>query len=177
MRKLMLLLVLMCVGAASARDVNFTLWGMSEQSYAQQNNAVIGRAGVRYENLEGFLGSTWWPSFDEEGDLRPPQVFSIGAMYHFPDLVDANSPIPWIPEALLTFIPEDFEAKPYFGGQATANFDEDAGFAGLLGGLCIKGDTDDKTALIAEAQFNNNFKDLIAVPDDWRLCVGFRIEF
>ena len=174
---LTLTMILLCSGIAQARDVQFSFWGLTEQSFSQSNNAVIGRAGIQYENMELFLSSTWWPSFNEEGDLRPPQVYGLGACYHFPDLIDANSPVPWIPEALMSFIPEAFLARPYIGGQATVNFDEDSGYAGLLAGLQIKANENDKTALITEAQFLNTFNELAAVPDDWRLVVGFRIEF
>jgi len=181
MRKLIAILIMMllCCGVALAEN-GVTLWGLGQESFDWTQSSITGRIGYEFANpgIECFLGSTWWPNYKtDEGEMEPPQVYSVGAVYYWIDLVDPNNPIPWIPPLLLKVIPEKFVAQPYLGGQCSLNIDEDAGYLGAVIGLSMKARPDDKTSLIAEAQFNNMFKDLVAIPDEWRLNLGFRILF
>lgn len=180
-KAIVLIMMLFVCSIASARDVGFTLWGLTEQNLDSRNNAIIGRVGIQYENIEGFLGSTWRPNYDADSGIDPPQVYSAGALYHWVNLIDTDNPLPWIPDGLVTIADmiglPDAQMKPYAGGQASINIDQEAGMVSALIGLDIKAAPADKTSLILEAAFNENFYDLDVVPDDWKLNIGFRIEF
>lgn len=111
--------------------------------------------------------------------VEPPQVFCLGLLRHTNDLIDPNSPVPWIPDILLTILPEDLVAVPYAGAQVTVGlFDTDAGFYGGIVGLLCKTNPESKSSLVLEAQYNKMYDDLAIVPDDEvRLNVGFRFYF
>ena len=110
--------------------------------------------------------------------MKPPQVMSLGALVHMRDLLDANNPLPWIPDLLLTIIPEEMVAQPYFGGQGTWNFvDTDSGFYGFIVGIQSKIAIESKSSFITELVRNQNFNELTTVKDGWRLNLGFRFLF
>jgi len=175
MKKLITLFIplLLC---SSIRANGWTAWGLIEQ---EPQRAVTARVGYQFFNIEPFVGSTWRPDYNvEAGEIKPPQVLSIGCFYHFQDLLDPNDPLPWISPLLLTFIPEEFVAQPYFGPQCTWNFiDKDAGFYGVAIGLQMKANPeDDNACLVAEIAYNDNFGDLSAVEEEVRLHLGFRFK-
>jgi hypothetical protein len=175
---MVVMLALCGAGLNSVRANGLTVWGMTEQDAGSTQNALTGRVGYQYDFVEAFLGSTWRPEYDAEGKLDPPQVFSLGALVHTQDLIDPNSTIPWIPAFLLTFLNDDMVAQPYFGYQGTFNIDSDAGFTGGVVGLLTKTKAESKSALVFELNYNNNFLDLGAVPDnEWVLNIGFRFLF
>jgi len=178
MKKLIVLLMLFV--ATICKGNGFTIWGLTEQDISGSQNAMSVRIGYQYESIEAFLGSTWRPNYDTDtGEIEPPQVFSLGTVIHWKDLIDPDNPLPFIPDLLLKLIPENMVAQPYFGGQATFNlFEHDAGFYGAIIGLQCKTDIKNKSAFIVELDYNDNFKDLSAVPDNkFRLNMGFRFLF
>jgi hypothetical protein len=180
MKKLIIIavgLIALCMGTMVKAN-GITVWGLTEQDLNSQN-AITARVGYQYDFVEGFLGSTWRPNYDvDTGEVKPPQVLSLGALVHMRDLLDPNNPLPWIPQALLTFLPEEMVAQPYFGGQGTWNLgSENAGFYGAIIGIQTKTKEDAKASFITEFDYNTNFKDLSVVPDQWRLNLGFRFLF
>lgn len=170
-------LVLLCGGIVQANGL--TLWGLTEQDLDSTQNALIGRIGYQVDFIEGFIGSTWRPHYKvEPGELAPPQVFSLGGIVHARDLLDPNNPLPWVPELLLSLIPEDMVAQPYFGIEAGWNlFETDAGFYGGMVGLLCKSSQESKAAVVIEGGYAKTFKDLAAVPEEWRLKLGLRFYF
>jgi len=155
-----------------------TAWGLTEQDIGSRNKALQGRIGYRIGLVEPFVGSTWRPNFDADGALAPPQLLSLGTVYHGPDLIDPNSSIPWIPDIMLALLPADYQARPYFGGQFSINFiDKDSGFYAPLVGLLCKFDPDKPSALVIEAAYNENFGAASAVPDEARLSIGWYFHF
>lgn len=179
MKTLMTMLAVMLVFAASASADGVTFWALTEKDVDSTQNAIIGRLGYQKDFLEGFIGSTWRPHYKvEEGEIAPPQVFSLGGIVHLRDLLDPNNPLPWIPDLLLTLIPEKMVAQPYFGLEASFNFFEsDAGFYGGIVGLLCKADPNSKSTLVIEAGYADYFKDLAAVDDEFQLRLGLRFYF
>ena len=180
MKKVILIvagLLALCMGTAAQAN-GVTLWGLTEHDWNSEN-AITGRVGYQYDFIEGFIGSTWRPNYNvETGEIKPPQVFSLGALVHMRDLLDPNNPLPWIPPVLLTFLPESMVAQPYFGGQGSwTPANEDAGFYGAIVGIQTKTSEESKASFITEFNYNNNFKNLSVVPDQWRLNLGFRFLF
>ena len=170
--------IILLMGCGMVRANGFTVWGLTENKVGLEDNGITGRVGYQYDFIEGFLGSTWRPTYDAEGDIDPPQVFSLGVIAHMADVIDANSVIPWLPELLLTFINEEMVAQPYFGFQGSFNLDQDAGFTGALVGIQTKTTADSKAAMVFEFAYNNNFLDLGAVADnEFVLNIGFRFGF
>uniref|UniRef100_A0A6M3KM06 Uncharacterized protein n=1 Tax=viral metagenome TaxID=1070528 RepID=A0A6M3KM06_9ZZZZ len=177
--KLIIFAALLALSVGGMVQANgMTIWGLTEQDLNSQV-AITGRVGYQYDFIEGFVGSTWRPQYEVgTNELKPPQVLSFGAVIHMRDLVDPNNPLPWIPDLLLSILPESMVAQPYFGGQGTWNlFDEDCGFYGAIIGIQSKTNADSKASFITELNYNQNFKDLEAVPDEWRLNMGFRFMF
>lgn len=179
MKKGIVVLVMVLLISLPCWADGLTVWGLTEQDISSNQNAISARVGYQFGSIEAFMGSTWRPDYDvETEEISPPQIISAGAVYHLDDILDANSPIPWIPELLLTFIPEEWLATPYAGAQASFNFfDRDAGFYGGVVGILMKTQPDSTSAFVAEAVFNENFYDLNAVPDEFRLNLGFRFYF
>jgi len=178
MKKVLLAILIMLALCGAVRANGLTVWGLTEDTVAADNTSVTGRVGYQYDFIEAFLGSTWRPEYDAEGQLSPPQVFSLGALVYTQDLIDPNSSIPWLPPFLLTFLNEDMVAQPYFGYQGTVSLDNDAGFTGAIVGILTKTKADSKASMVFELGYNNNFLDLGMVPDnEWVLSVGFRFGF
>lgn len=174
MKKLVMLIVLLVAVGTMASDNGITIWGLTNQDA----DSVIVRIGYEQDNIEGFIGSSWWPNYDvETGDIQPPQVLILGALYHFQDLLDPNNPLPIIPDILIAFVPKGTLAQPYIGGQGTFNFiDKDAGFYGGLVGLLVKANKDSKVAIVVEAAYQDNFIELSAV-DNFKINLGLRFKF
>jgi hypothetical protein len=166
-----------CGMERSSGSGEIALWGLVEQTTAG-TNAVTGRVGYRLGWIEPFLGSTWRPGYDAGGGVQPPQVISLGVLVYAPDLLDPNAPVPWLPDLLLRLLPQRMVARPYIGSQGSYNLiDSDAGFYGGILGLEAKLDPDARMALIVEGIYNNYFDDLGAVPELWRVNIGFRVGF
>ena len=148
-----------------------SIWALSEDG-SQKDASVTGRIGYEVDSIEPFIGFTARPETDF------PQLWSLGVIYHLPDLVEEDSPIPWLPEILLTFVNGDVIARPYIGGQASWNvMEEDAGFSGALMGLTIKTTDASPMSFVAEVQKNSTFGDLGNVSGDYRLSLGVRYLF
>ena len=178
-RHLIITIAAMLMLCGSAHATGLTLWGLTEQvSSVDSDNAITGRIGYDLSvgdngGLEPFIGSVWHPQDST------PQVIVVGAVQHFPDLLDPNGLIPYIPELFTTLINEDVAIRPYAGAQCTINLvDEDAGFIGAIAGVAIKLTPEATSELIFEASYDNTFSDLNDVPDN-RLkgYMGFRIPF
>src|SRR4030042_1923039 len=184
-----ILIVLCLVGFAQAADVTF--WGLAQQDLDSRNNAVTARIGFQVEDIEPFIGSTWWPNYDQKIEqipttnghlewgeiISPPQVFSVGCIYPWMNLIAPNNPIPWIPDILIELVPEGMIANPYFGGQATVNIDKDGIFADGIVGLLIQTEEKSKTSLVTELNYPDFGGQLSVLPDKWYLNLGFRIRF
>jgi hypothetical protein len=172
--------VLAMLFTCSLAKGGFTVWGLTEQTASvDKDNSISGRLGyfLGLEDgnggLEPFVGSVWRPRDSE------PQVLTLGAVQHLPDLVDANSPFPWIPELFLLVMNEDVEIRPYVGGQATVNFvDRDAGFYGGIAGVTVKLTPEANSEIVFEISYDAMFADLEAVPDnEFKGYMGFRVPF
>ena len=89
-----ILIVLMFGSLVQAAGL--TIWGLTEQmTSVNSDNAIVGRVGYDLSvgnggGLEPFIGSVWRPR-DEA-----PQVITLGAIQHMPDLIDPNNPIPYL---------------------------------------------------------------------------------
>jgi len=179
MKRAILTIILALCLTVSAQAAGLTIWGLTEQvSSVNGDNSLTARVGYDLSltdkgGLELFAGSIWRP---REGE---PQVLVFGAIQHMPDLIDPNSPIPYLPELFLTVISETVQIRPYIGGQFSINLiDEDAGTYGAIAGVTLKLSPDDKSELVFEASYDKNFGDLGGVPDNQlKGYMGFRIPF
>ena len=185
----LLILVLFCTCIHAGEDKGLTFWGLNEKSFDSESS-VVGRLGYAMDDfllkdedasIEIFIGTTWIPETNgETGKIDPPTTLSLGGLYFLPDIIDSDSPIPWIPDLLLTVLPEKAEAKPYIGGQATFNLiDNDAGLLGGIVGIKAKTQPDALWDLIFEADYNNFIYDLSTLPydDEFVYTAGIRIGF
>ncbi len=117
--------------------------------------------------LEPYIGTDWWPRWDDEGDMEPPGVFVLGTRYHFSDIIDPNSAIPLIPGLFLAVLNEEISMTPYVNARFSANFiDKDAGLMSLGAGVSIKTTPDSDSALRFELRKTDTFGDLAVVPDN-----------
>lgn len=178
-RTLLVVAVVVLLSCPAIKADGLALWGLTHQDVKSAQTSMSGRIGYQVNDIEAFIGYTLWPDREgENGEEGPPDVFSLGSVYHLPDLVDPNNPLPWIPELLLLLIPEGFLAQPYTGGQATWNVGNAAGgFYGWIGGLLLKINVEDRSAFVLETTVNHNFGDLSAVSDEWQLYLGMRFLF
>ena len=174
-------LILLCCGIlwpghARAGEVTLTVLGNESIDWTQAS--ITGRLGyVHQDCLEPFVGAVFWPNFkvdEDQGEKKPDYAFAAGVAYHWVDLVDPDNPLPWIPDLLLTVIPENYEARPYIGGQCL--FKDDGALGGLIGLRC-KANPEDTVCLKFEAQGHNTFRKLAAVPEDLTFYLGFEIRY
>ena len=181
MKRVILSIILALCLCSAVQAAGLTIWGLTEQiSSVDGDNSLSARIGYDLSltdkgGLELFAGSIWRPR--ETQDF--PQVVVLGAIQHLPDLIDPNSSIPWLPELFLTVISEDVQIRPYIGGQFSVNLvDEDSGTYGAIAGITLKLTPEDKSELVFEASYDNNFGDLAGVPDnELKGYMGFRIPF
>ena len=166
----MVLALCMCLTVQAA---GLTVWGLAEN----ENDFITARVGYDLSvgdqgGLEPFIGSVW-------PGTGSPQVIVLGAVQHMPDLIDPNSPVPFLPDLFLTVISEDVQIRPYIGGQFSVNLvDEDAGTYGMIAGITIQISPEANSQLVFEASYDKNFGDLADVPDNEVLIkMGFRIPF
>ena len=179
MKRAILTIILALCLTVSAQAAGLTIWGLTEQvSSVNGDNSLTARVGYDLSltdkgGLELFAGSIWRP---REGE---PQVLVFGAIQHMPDLIDPNSPIPYLPELFLTVISETVQIRPYIGGQFSINLiDEDAGTYGAIAGITLQLSPEANSQLVFEASYDKNFGDLVGVPDQQlKGYIGFRIPF
>jgi len=183
-KKLLLTITLICIMALPIFAVGPTVTLLTEQvARVDSSNEVTLRVGYNFASEDGgiepFIGTQWRPRWDEEGDMEPPGVVALGALYHFPDLIDPNSAIPLIPAWLSTIINPDVEVRPYLGYQMTVNFiDKDSGFMGALGGIRIKVTPESNTSFDFEIRYDDTFGGLAIVPDNrLNYYMGLTIPF
>ena len=183
LRKIIISLILSLLIGSSAFAQNLTIWQLNERKF-EADSALIGRIGLKMDFIEPFIGTAWIPKQDgETGNIDPPQMVSLGTIIHLPDLIDPNSPAPWIDDLLLTFIPEKWVAKPYIGWQGTWNIgDDDSGYNGGMTGILMRakeGNLEDKISVwfAVEGSYNNFFGQVAPLrsDDEWVLSVGFYI--
>jgi len=183
-KRLLIAIVLCCFIVTPIFAVGPTVTFLTEQvARVDSSNELTLRAGYNFatENggLEPFIGTQWRPRWDEEGDMEPPSVVALGALYHFPDLIDPNNAIPYLPGFLSTIINPDVEVRPYMGYQMTINFiDKDSGLQDFLGGIRIKVTPESNTSLDFEIRYGDTFGDLAVVPDNrFNYYMGLTIPF
>ena len=177
-RVILTIIALLCL-TASAQAAGLTIWGLTEQvSSVNGDNSLTARVGYDLSltdkgGLELFAGSIWRPKDSE------PQVLVFGAIQHMPDLIDPNSPIPYLPELFLTVISETVQIRPYIGGQFSINLiDEDVGTYSAIAGITLKLTPEANSELVFEVSYDKNFGDLGGVPDNQLTgYMGFRIPF
>ena len=183
MKKVMVTIVVMLLccgilwpGIARAGEVSLTILGTESFDWTQAS--VTGRLGyVHQDCLEPFVGVVCWPNFkvnEAEGEKKIDYAFAAGVAYHWIDLVDPENPLPWIPDILLTMIPENFEARPYICGQCL--FKKDEGALGGIIGLRCKPNPEDTVCIKFEVQGHNTFRDLAAMPEDLTFYFGFELR-
>lgn len=181
LRRILILIALICLMATSVQAKGLTVWGLTEQvTSVNSDNAITGRAGWMFGEgdnggLELFVGSIWRVRDSE------PQVIVVGAIQHLPDLIDPNSvlSIPYISDFMLSIMNEDVTIRPYIGAQCTINLmDQDAGFVGAITGVAVKLTAMANSELVFEMSYDNTFGDLDTVPDnELKGYMGFRIPF
>lgn len=176
---LIVVAVLLIVPNVAKSDDGFAVWGLLESNVKDTQTAATGRVSYRIEDIEPFVGYTAWPDYEVDGlEVNPPDVLSLGSIVNFPDLLDPENPLPIIPNVLLTFLPENWVAFPYIGGQATWHMGRaDGGFYGGIVGLKTMRRPEDQSALIIETAVNHGFEDLGPVVNDWEISAGVYIRF
>jgi len=165
--------------AVPASAVGWTVWGLTQQvnDIDGYSNELAGRVGYSFDSgaggLEPFIGSVWLP---ESG---APQVMTLGLILHSGDILDPNSPLPWVSDLLLVVLSEDMVARPYAGFQSTINlFDKDAGFSGAMTGVLVKTTPDAVAELVFEMAYDNKFLDWSDQSDnELRGYIGIRYPF
>lgn len=173
-RKWIFATILLFGVAAQSAFGGWSAWGLAEQDIDSRNNGVEARVGYRAGQLEAFLGSSWWPRYDSDADLDPPQVLSVGALYHARDLLDRDNPLPWIPDILLALLPEDMKARPYSGGQVTFDFSgKDQGYSAAQVGLSAFLADDSRNCFVVEGAWRNNYGQLSGFGNDFVVKLGF----
>lgn len=177
MKKGIAVLIVLCLGVVvQAKDFDVTIWGGIETGNSDATAAMSGRLGIesKESNLEGFIGITGWPKWDAiEGRLmsEPPVVLEIGGIYHFDDIIDPNSPVPWIPEILAGYLNPELEARPYVGVLSTIGRDGSA--YGTLVGFEMGKDENSNITLNIEGQFLNVGHELAeaGITDEFRVMI------
>jgi len=141
MKKLLLITIALCcliITPTVTQAAGLTLWSVADQVIdVDEGESIAGRLGYYFGSNEGGLelavGSTWYLKDDK------PQVMSFLVIEHFPDLIDPDNTMPWIPDFFLVFINEDVEARPYAALEGTFNFiEEDMGYYGGVVGVLAK---------------------------------------
>ena len=153
---MVVVLLLAFVMPASAE---IAAWGLGGPAASE---VLAARLGYVRDNIE-VGGTAYWYEKPE----APPQVYGCYGIYHFPDLIDVNTPIG------LDFLPERLNASAYIGTQITIGDDEHRGFVGLVAGTVIQ------KVIVIEGQWNS-FSDSIEDafgPDEMRVMVGMRWQF
>ena len=181
MKKLLLTIILVLALCGISNATGLTLWGLTEQISSQTgDDALTGRVGYmlgidsKGSGLEPFIGSIWRVKTDDI-----PQVLTIGAVQHMPDLVDPNSNIPYIPDLFLSVMNEDVSIRPYLGAQCTINLvDRDSGFIGGIAGVSIMLTPESNSQLVFEISYDETYDKLREVADnEFKGYMGFRIPF
>jgi len=181
MRTKWIVALVLCLSlVAQAKDLDFTVWGGIETGNSDATAAMSGRLGLQSDNLEGFLGVTGWPQWDAlNSKLRsePPIVFEVGGLYHFEDIVDVNSPVPWLPEILVGFLNPEVEARPYTGIVTTVA--NKGSYYGTIVGLEMSTKPDSKVSTNIELQMNQVDGEVAeaGVTDEVRVMAFLKIRF
>ena len=182
-KRILIAIALIALMAIQVQGAGFTITGLTEQAIPggsdRNDNAVTLRLGyflgVNDEGggLEPFIGTCFYPKDDY------PQVIALGAKQYLPDVLDENSPIPYLPNILLMVITEKAVMRPYFGGDFTINLaDRDAGFFEFLGGVDIKLSPEANSSVEFETIYGSMFGDLSGRADYELICrLGFIIPF
>jgi len=184
MRKTILTMVaVMLMLCSSAHAAGLTVSVVTEQVTEVDKGNSIGVDLGYFFGLEGgpgiepFVGLQWWPRWDDNGDMEPPGVVCLGGRYHFGDIIDSDSAIPFIPDLLLGVLNEEVEAKLYLSGRFTMNFiDKDVGYMGLGTGILLKTTPISPAALRFEIRYGDTFSQLNEVPDN-RLNYYFGVHY
>jgi hypothetical protein len=150
-----LMLVVCFVGTARA---DLAAWLLAD------NEVVGARIGYVKDNVEVGGLSYWW-----YGDQppAPPQVFGAYGIYHFPDVVEVNNPLP------VSWLPKTLKASPYLGMQiGVSTKAEKRDYIGPIVGVRFHN-------LVAEYQWRN-YSDALATQlgsSEHVLMAGIRIQF
>ena len=169
-KRTLILIAILCL-CGTAQAVGPTVSFMTEQvASVDKGNSLGVELGYMLgidAGLEPYIGTEWWPRWDEENDMKPPSVIVLGVRNHFKDVLDPNSAIPFLPDLFLTVLNEDIEIKPYIGVRFSANLiDKDAGLMSIPVGILVKTSPDSNAALRFEARWSDTFGDLSVVPDN-----------
>ena len=172
-KRILITIALACLMTTLVQGAGLTVSFMTEQAVSDKGNSLGVELGyfLGIDNngpgLEPFVGVQWWPRWDDDGDLEPPGVVEFGGRYHFGDILDYDSAIPYIPELLLGILNEEMEAKPFISGRFTINFiDQDAGYMGLGTGILLRTTPESPAAIRFETRYGNGFSQLNGVPDN-----------
>ena len=178
MKWLISTIIVVALLCTSVQGAGITIWGLTEQlTTVEDDNSLSARVGymlgIEESGLEPFIGSVWRPRDDY------PQVITVGAVQHLPDLVDPNNPIPYIPAIFLKILNEDTTIRPYIGAQCSINLiDKDAGFIGVIAGVSVKLEEKATSELVFELGYDDTFNDLAGIVDnELKGYMGFRIPF
>jgi len=182
-KRLLLSIMLVVIMTLSAQAIGPTVSFMTEQLVSvDEGNSLSVELGYFLgvdSGLEPYIGTVWWPRWDEDNNIEPPSVVIVGVRNHFKDIVDPNSAIPFIPPMLLTLLNEDVEIKPYLMASTTINFiDKDDGVMALGTGILVRTSPDSNSALRFELRWNDTFGQLSTVPDNrFDAYMGIYIPF
>lgn len=172
MKKLILLTMLLMCGTAIAIGPTVSV-DTQQVASIDYGNSITVELGyfLGIDNygpgLEPFVGVEWYPQWDDEGELQPPSVALAGARYFFSDVLDANSPIPLLPNLLLPILNEEILIRPFVEARFSMNFiDKDAGLMGLGSGFLIKTSPDSPVSLKFKIRYDDTFIKLAEVDDN-----------
>lgn len=169
MKKLIFITILLLCGTVQAMGPTVSF--MTEQiANVDKGNSLGIELGYMLgidAGLEPYIGTEWWPRWDDEGDMNPPSVIVLGVRNHFTDILDPNSALPFVPGLLLTVLNEDIEVKPFIGFRFSANVvDKDAGVMSIPAGILVKTTPNSNSALRFEVRYSDTFGGLSTVPDN-----------
>jgi len=173
-KRILITIALFCLMVTSVQAAGLTVWGLTDGASQEYNGRVGYMLGSEARGgLEPFVGTSIFPNDPT------PSTLKLGAVQHLPDILDPNSPIPFIPGAFKMLFSGKITARPYFGGEATITFiDEDAGSYAALLGAKVKFTDEDPSEWIFETGYGNTFSALNEVPDnELFLRMGVRIPF
>ena len=169
---LILMLAILCVSSV-AQAAGPTVSFMTEQVTSVDKGNSLGIElgyflGVGDgSGLEPYIGTDWWPRWDDDGDMKPPSVVVLGVRNWFSDIIDPNSAIPFIPDMFLMVLNEDVEIRPYVGFRFSANIiDKDGGLMSIPVGIAVRTSPESNSALRFEVRWNDTFGAVNMVPDN-----------
>ena len=155
MKKWIVVVVLLFAGVCSAGD--WTASVMSGFDVDLQGDDVVARIGIKRENIELGAQVAWLRLPEAE-----PQAYGAYTLYHFPEIIDINTPP-------LPITPLKVTASAYLGAHVLFEL-EDGAFIGPVVGMDIL------DIICVEYQYGGNIFGN-SMPETHTIKFGLKIEF